>query len=71
MKRLFTLFLTACLLLSLVPAVQVQAAEDITVYLDPASGSDSADGLTEATAVKSYDTAYAKIKTAGGFLTHE
>lgn len=66
MKRMFSLFLAICLLLSIVPAVQVQAAADITVYLDPAAGSDSADGLTEATAVKSYDTAYGLIKSAGG-----
>jgi len=66
MKRMFSLFLAICLMLSLVPAVQVQAAEDITVYWDPEAGDDSADGLTEAAAVQSYDTAYAKIKAAGG-----
>lgn len=37
----------------------------VTVYLDPAAGSDSADGLTEATAVNSYETAFAKVKAAG------
>ena len=46
--------------------MQAEAAGTLTVYLDPAAGNDSADGLTEATAVQSYDTAYGKIKTAGG-----
>ena len=65
MKKIFSFILVLCLVLSLVPAVQVQAA-GTTVYLDPVAGDNTADGLTEATAVASYDTAYGKIKTAGG-----
>ena len=46
--------------------IRSEAVEIETVYLDPAGGSDSADGLSEKTALKTYDAAYEKIKTAGG-----
>ena len=47
---------------------RVEAATALTIYLDPAAGNDSADGLTEATAVKTYETAYGKVKAEGGTI---
>ncbi len=69
MKRGKTLIISVlCFLLVAVglSPIRAQAKEDLTVYLDPAAGSDSADGLTEATAVKSYDIAYDRIEAADG-----
>jgi len=45
-------------------STQVLAANTVTVYLDPVNGSDSADGLSEATAVQSVATAYEKLTGA-------
>jgi len=64
-KRLLSIFLCLMLVATMLPPIQTKAAE-VTVYLDPAAGDDSADGLTEATAVKTYNTAYSKIAAAGG-----
>ena len=58
--------LMLCLVLFVMQPTFVQASTGLTVYLDPVSGNDSADGLTEATAVASYDAAYAKVKEADG-----
>lgn len=66
MKKVLSFFLAICLLLSLVPAVQIRAAADTIIYLDPVAGDDTADGLTEETALGTYNTAYGKIKDAGG-----
>jgi len=68
--KLWKVMLGLVLCLALFAAVwqptRAEAAADLTVYLDPQSGDDTADGLSEATAVKAYNTAYDKIKTAGG-----
>jgi len=67
----FTFWLSLCLALALTLAlwalqpVSVEAASAVTVYLDPAAGNDSADGLTEATAMKTFEKAWAKVKSAG------
>ena len=66
--------ITLCALLCFVllaifaQTTRVEAAATLTVYLDPAAGNDSADGLTEATAVKTYETAYGKVKAEGGTI---
>ena len=65
-KAMLGLFLCLALFAVFAQPMEAEAAGTLTVYLDPAAGADTADGLTEATAVKSYDTAYGKIKTAGG-----
>lgn len=65
-KSLFCSILCCVLVLAVVQPIRSAAVTTATVYLDPAGGSDSADGLSENTAVKTYDTAYGKIKTAGG-----
>ena len=65
-KAMLSLCLCVVLFAAIAQSMQVEAASNVTVYLDPQGGSDDADGLTEATAVQSYNTAYDKIKTAGG-----
>ena len=62
-KILVRLLLTTLLCLLLLPA-QVFAADTVTVYLDPVNGSDTADGLTEATAVLTVAKAYEKFADA-------
>ena len=66
LRILLSMLLCFVLFVAVAQAVQVEATEAVTVYLDPTAGSDSADGLTEATAMKTFEKAYAKIKTAGG-----
>ena len=70
--KLWKVVLGLCLCLALFAAfvlpMEVEAAGTLTVYLDPAAGNDSADGLTEATAVKTYETAYGKVKADGGTI---
>ena len=61
-RLLGLLVLLVVLAALLVPAVL--AADVTTVYLDPANGSDTATGLTEAQAVKSVDVAYGLLKNA-------
>ena len=64
MKKTIMGFLLAMVLcLALLPA-QVFAADVVTVYLDPVSGSDEADGLTEAAAVLTVAKAYEKFTGA-------
>ena len=46
-KIVLGLFLCLVLIAFVAQPVTVEAAETVTVYLDPASGSDSADGLTD------------------------
>ena len=65
-KLLLSIFICFLLVGVALQPLRAEAADPVTVYLDPAAGSDSADGLSEATAVQSYDTAYGKVKTAGG-----
>jgi len=65
-KVVFGLCLCLALAAAFVQPAQVEAAATLTVYLDPAAGSDTSDGLSEAAAVRSFETAYAKIKAAGG-----
>ena len=62
------LSMALCLVLfaALWQPIQAEAAANVTIYLDPQGGDNTADGLTEATAVKEYNTAYDKIKAAGG-----
>ena len=63
MKRLLSFLVAFVMILSMVPAVSF-AAELRTVYLDPVSGSDGNNGLSEAAAVKSLTAAYAALKGA-------
>ena len=46
--------------------IQAEAAANVTIYLDPQNGDDTADGLTEAAALQTYDAAYDQVKAAGG-----
>lgn len=63
-KTKLILFLGLIALLAMLLIPTVLAADVTTVYLDPANGSDTANGLTEAAAVKSVDVAYGLLKNA-------
>ena len=65
-KWLLSLVLCLALFAVFALPMEAEAAESLTVYLDPAAGDDTADGLTEAAALKTYDKAYSKIKEASG-----
>ena len=65
-KGMLSLCLCLVLFAAIVQPMQAEAASNVTVYLDPQGGSDSADGLSEAAALQTYDAAYAKVKTANG-----
>ena len=62
-KVLLSILFCFVLFAAALQPIRAEAAELVTVYLDPANGSDSADGLTEATAVKTFEAAYAIVKT--------
>ncbi|MBE6982585.1 MAG: hypothetical protein E7437_09765 [Ruminococcaceae bacterium] len=62
MKHVRNTCLALCLFLALVLGMGIHAqAADVTVYVDAASGLDTNDGLTEATAVKTLEQAYAAV----------
>ena len=63
MKRVICMFVAVVMVLSMLPVMSI-AAETRTVYLDPAQGSDTNDGLSEATPVKSVAAAYAALEGA-------
>ena len=67
MKRLFSLLMALCLVFSMIPAVQVFAAEPVTVYMDPKNGSNANDG-TEASPVQNFTTAYTFLQNGGGTI---
>ena len=66
MKRFLSLLIVLVMVLSMVPAVNV-AAEAVTVYLDPANGSNGASGTEEAP-VKDFTGAYALLRKSGGTI---
>jgi hypothetical protein len=68
MKRIFSLLLALCLVLSLFPAVQVFAAEPVTVYMDPKKGSNETGDGTEAAPVQNFATAYTYLQNGGGTI---
>ena len=62
MKYVRITCLALCLLMAMVLGMSTNAqAADVTVYVDAASGLDTNDGLTEATAVKTLEQAYAAV----------
>lgn len=63
MKRIFALFLCIVMVLSCVPVVGSAQEDTLTVYLDNVAGVDTNDGLTEATAVKTFGGAYKVLYT--------
>ena len=63
-KTKIVVFLVMIAVLAALLIPTVLAADVTTVYLDPANGNDTANGLTEATAVKSVDMAYELLKEA-------
>ena len=63
MKRFLSLLIAVVMVLSMVPAVSL-AAEERVIYVDSKNGSNDNDGLTEAAAVKTLATAYAKLSGA-------
>ena len=63
-KTKIVVFLVMIAVLAALLIPTVLAADVTTVYLDPANGSDTANGLTEAMAVKSVDVAYGLLKNA-------
>jgi len=65
MKRCLSLFTAIILVLSMVPAFTVFAAEPVTVYVDPQNGSNENSG-TEAAPVQDLEAAYALLQEAGG-----
>ena len=65
MKRFFSWLLVLTMVLAMVPPLGIYAAEPVTVYLDPAGGSDTNPG-TEAAPVQTFQGAYALLQAAGG-----
>ena len=63
MKRTLSLLVAFIMVLSMLPVTSF-AAQTRTVYLDPASGLDTNDGLTEANPVKTVSAAYAALEGA-------
>ena len=63
MKRIFALFLCIVMVLSCVPVVGSAQEDTLTVYLDNVAGVDTNNGLTEATAVKTFGGAYKILHT--------
>ncbi len=64
MKYVRNICMAVCLLMALVLTLGLSAnaqTADVTVYVDAVSGLDTNDGLTEATAVKTLEQAYAVI----------
>jgi len=65
MKRFLSMLTAILLVLSMVPAFTVFAAEPVTVYVDPQNGSNENSG-TETAPVKDLEGAYALLQQAGG-----
>jgi len=63
MKKFLSILIAAILIVSMLPVTSLAAQERI-VYLDPASGLDTNDGLTEATPVKTVAAAYEALEGA-------
>ena len=63
MKRILALFLCIVMVLSCVPVIGAAQEDVLTVYLDNVGGADTNDGLTEATAVKTFGGAYKVLYT--------
>lgn len=63
MKRIISVLLSAMLVLAVISA-EAFAAEVRTVYMDPASGLDTNNGLTEAAPIQSLAAAYAALEGA-------
>ena len=63
MKRFLSLLVAALLVFSLLPTTSL-AKSTRTVYLDPASGLDTNDGLSEAAPVKTVAAAYDALSGA-------
>ncbi|MBR4863168.1 MAG: hypothetical protein IKU07_01225, partial [Oscillospiraceae bacterium] len=67
MKRVFSLLIALCLVISMFPAVQVFAAEPVTIYMDPKNGNNENDG-TEDSPVQNFSTAYTFLQNGGGTI---
>ena len=68
MKRLLCLLFAFCLVFSMVPAVQIFAAEPVTVYMDPKKGNnETGDGSYESP-VQNFTTAYTFLQNGGGTI---
>ena len=65
-KRTTAGILCCLLLVSLLPLGAFAATDGVTVYLDNQKGTDSNNGLTEATAVKTFEAAYKVLYTKLG-----
>ena len=63
MKRFLSMLLAVVMVLSMIPVMSF-AAEVRTVYLDPASGADTNNGLSAAAPVQTVAAAYAALKGA-------
>ena len=63
MKRFLSLLLAAVMVFSMLPMMSFAAGEQ-TVYIDPAAGADTNDGLSEAKPVKTVAAAYAALEGA-------
>lgn len=65
-NRIISFLLAFLLVVPMLQPLGVFAADGITVYLDPVNGDDGNTGLTEESPVKSIESAYALLQTAGG-----
>lgn len=65
-NRIVSFLLAFLLVVPMLQPLGVFAADGVTVYLDPVNGDDGNTGLTEESPVKSIESAYALLQTAGG-----
>lgn len=65
-NRIISFLLAFLLVVPMLQPLGVLAADGVTVYLDPVNGSDENTGLAESSPVKSIESAYALLQTAGG-----